>query len=232
MKKKQSLIKVMMLVMMLVVCMSVPAEAATLRSGTYTYSTKTRGRFGKEKTTIYKQRSGGKKQKLTTVSGRIYDLHYVYGNKLYYTRFYGDSAPSPFDVETLNLKNNKRAKLVSNLQIIGHRGRYAMIMPANDLDVQPLYIIDVKTKKTKWIAGNVLYGASNIMKNGKIYYLHCDKLNYGSGKSKYSVYSCNKNGSGKKRLRTFYSKATNIKKITDNYVVVGAYGMKNEKYYY
>ena len=232
MKKQKNVVKMILFIMLLTMCMCVPVNAAKLKSGAYVYTTKTTGSFGKEKTTIYKQRSGSKKKKLITVSGRVDKLHYVYSNKLYYTRSYGTSAPSPFKVEVLNLKNNRRSVLTEKLEIVGHRGRYALVTPCNDAWIQPLYIIDMKTKKTKWIANNVLYGASNIMKNGKIYYLKCNEYNYKTGKLKYAMYSCKKDGSGKKCLKTFSSNATNSIKITDKYIVLGGYGMKNKTYRY
>lgn len=228
MKKKINIMKIMMAIMTLVVCMCVPVNAAKLKSGGYTYSTKTRGDLGKEKTTIYRQKNGGTKKKLITVSGRVDKIHYVYNNKLFYSRSYGDGAPAPFKTEYINLRNNKRTVLADDLDIVGHSGCYAVVMPSNDSSVQPLYIMNVNTRGKRWIASNVLYEGACIAKNGRIYYLKCDKMTYGAGKNKYTVYSCRKDGSGKRKIKTIYSKYTGVRKMTDKYIILNAYGT----YYY
>ena len=195
------------------------------------FSVKITGKFGKEKSTIYRLTADGKKKKQITISGRVDKLYYVYDNKLFYRRSYGTFVPSSYNAEYLNLKNNKRTKLTDNLDIVGHRGRYAMVLDADYKMTNSVYILDIKTKKRKWIDNNVLCNSADIGTDGKIYYLKCIKSNYKTG-NKYAVYSCRKDGSGKKKLRTLYSKADMALKITNKYVVMGCYGEKGKTYRY
>ena len=196
------------------------------------FSVKITGKFGKEKSTIYRLTADGKKKKQITISGRVDKLYYVYDNKLFYRRSYGTFVPSSYNAEYLNLKNNKRTKLTDNLDIVGHRGRYAMVLNADYKMTNSVYILDIKTKKRKWIDNNVLCNSADIGTDGKIYYLKCIKSNYKTGNNKYAVYSCRKDGSGKKKLRTLYSKADMALKITNKYVVMGCYGEKGKTYRY
>ena len=196
------------------------------------FSVKITGKFGKEKSTIYRLTADGKKKKQITISGRVDKLYYVYDNKLFYRRSYGTFVPSSYNAEYLNLKNNKRTKLTDNLDIVGHRGRYAMVLDADYKMTNSVYILDIKTKKRKWIDNNVLCNSADIGTDGKIYYLKCIKSNYKTGNNKYAVYSCRKDGSGKKKLRTLYSKADMALKITNKYVVMGCYGEKGKTYRY
>ena len=196
------------------------------------FSVKITGKFGKEKSTIYRLTADGKKKKQITISGRVDKLYYVYDNKLFYRRSYGTFVPSSYNAEYLNLKNNKRTKLTDNLDIVGHRGRYAMVLNADYKMTNSVYILDTKTKKRKWIDNNVLCNSADIGTDGKIYYLKCIKSNYKTGNNKYAVCSCRKDGSGKKKLRTLYSKADMALKITNKYVVMGCYGEKGKTYRY
>lgn len=196
------------------------------------FSVKITGKFGKEKSTIYRLTADGKKKKQITISGRVDKLYYVYDNKLFYRRSYGTFVPSSYNAEYLNLKNNKRTKLTDNLDIVGHRGRYAMVLDADYKMTNSVYILDIKTKKRKWIDNNVLCNSADIGTDGRIYYLKCIKNNYKTGNNKYAVYSCRKDGSGKKKLRTLYSKADMALKITNKYVVMGSYGEKGKTYRY
>lgn len=196
------------------------------------FSVKITGKFGKEKSTIYRLTADGKKKKQITISGRVDKLYYVYDNKLFYRRSYGTFVPSSYNAEYLNLKNNKRTKLTDNLDIVGHRGRYAMVLNADYKMTNSVYILDIKTKKRKWIDNNVLCNSADIGTDGKIYYLKCIKSNYKTGNNKYAVYSCKKDGSGKKKIRTLYSKADMALKITNKYVVMGCYGEKGKTYRY
>ena len=225
-------IKMVLLICILAVCICVPANAATLKKGIYTYSTKTRGEFGKEKTTIYKQKKGGKKKKLVTVYGTIYKFNGIYDNKLLYVRHYGDCAPEFTAIEYLNLKNNRRVILKRNQEIACMRGRYLLAIGAGDSEVSPLNIVNIKNKRVKRLANNVMYGGAFISKNGKVYYLECKNYKYNEAKSKFTVYSCRKDGSGKKKLKTFYCKNRNCAKTTEKYVIMSAYKMKKQIYYF
>lgn len=234
MKKNNKIAKVMMLLIMLMVCMCVPVKikAATFKQGAYTYSTKTIGDWDKEKTTIYRQKKGGKKQKLVTISGTVNKFNYIYDNKLFYERLYGGCVPPMINTECINLRNKKRTVIAKGYGIVGHRGRYAMVMNGDYYFTTPVYIVDVKTKKMRWIANDVLFQSANIAKDGRIYYMKCVKRNYKTGNNKYTVYSCRKDGSGRKKIRSLYSNAAMAFKVTDKYIVLGSYGEKGRVYRY
>lgn len=232
MKKRINVTKVMLLMMFLMVCLCVPVKAATFKQGAYTYSTKTRGDWDKAKTSIYKQKKGGKKQKIATISGTVSEFNFIYDNKLYYRRFYGGSVPPIINTECINLRNNKRTVVVKYFSIVGHRGRYAMVMNGDYYSATPTYIVDLKTKNKRWIANDVLCNSANIAKDGRIYYVKLVKRNYKTGNNKYTVYSCRKDGSGRKKVRSLYSKAAMALKITNKYVVMGSYGEKGKVYRY
>lgn len=232
MKKKINVVKVMLLMTLLMVCMCVPVKAATFKQGAYTYSTKTRGDWDKAKTTIYKQKKGGKKKKIATILGTVNKFNFIYDNKLYYERFYGGSVPPLINTECINLRNNKRIVVVKNLSIVGHRGRYAMVMNGDYYSATPVYIVDLKTKSKRWISNDVLCNSANIAKDGRVYYVKLVKRSYKTGNNKYAVYSCRKDGSGKKKVRSLYSKAAMTFKITNKYIVMGSYGEKGKIYRY
>lgn len=193
---------------------------------------KTTGKFGKEKTTIYRIKANGKKKKLIKFSGKIIGDTYVYNNKLFYTRVYGRYAPQSVVVESLNLKNKKRSTIADEMMLTGHSGRYALLMPEDARWVQPLYIMDMKTKKKKWISNNVSEGGSCISGNGKIYYIKFENTQNGTGTTKYTVYTCKKNGTAKKKIKTFSSDRNTVRKMTEKYVVMGGYNKEDKVYYY
>lgn len=238
MKKRKLYTRICVCFMALIMCLSlaVPAEAALtqrtgkLKQGKYTYtaySTYT----GAGQTKIYKQKNNGKKVKIATFSGSIWNLSFIYKNKLYFTRYSGKTYPQVASIEYINLKNNKKGVLKKGLGITAQKGKYILATKRDNNAQQPLSVINMDTKKCKKITSKGTLDGATFGKNGRIYYLQVEfknKTHHWNLKNYYKVYSCTVNGKNRCLETKFYATGF-LKKITDKYIQLNS---SNRKYTY
>lgn len=229
--KKNSSIFLMMLGLLVVLLFGCAksADAATLaKYKGYTYTTVVQGSYGREKTTIYRRKGNGKRQKVVTFTGAVQRAGYGYDNKLYYMREWAASVPRPNAIECLDLRTKRRSTIKRDVYLIAQRGRYVIGVSSPEIP-STMYVINVKTKKARIISRKAVF-AGTIASGGLIYY--AENINNGGwGKKTIRVYSCKANGTGKRVVVRNIRKVARVISITNRSIVYSRYTNGQERKY-
>lgn len=208
----KGILAVLMFVFMCGVFSGRPVAAATVETNGSIYTTKTTGRWPDVKTAIYRQKKGGAKKKLITVSGYATPC-FEYGNYLYYEKDRYDD-PQTIDFWGLNLKTCKTARLRKAASVRARYGRYVLLMPNSGAVMDlPCYVYNVATRKASLLTK---YCLEADISNKKIYYAEVVG-GYRGSKTKVKVRTCSLTGGSKKTI-TPYFYADYCTKMNSKYV--------------
>ena len=152
---------------------------------------------------VYAEQQEEKIKKLSVSGDEEFSISAAYGNQVFLTK-------SSFDkwmywTYSYNTKTGKLKKVVSNCYISGRYKKYVVAQNAYRTDVSPYPVTVYKItaaglKKVKKLSS---YGRSETFVNGKLYYTAYEPGNI----QKATLYRCNPNGTGRKKIAVFTSSA-------------------------
>ncbi len=183
----------------------------TVRNGSYTYSADHIKTPTEERTVIYRQKKGGKKEKLAQISAKAY-IKLLYDKKLYYEK---TTPKGRRDLYALDTRTLKKGKVRADSVIVGNRGRRFLVRPyAAKAKPQACYLLNVATGREVLISKKCLAAS---LTASKVYYVEAV-----SGKTakgwKAQAYSCSYSA---KKLRSLTGKIamTACDKVTSKAIV-------------
>lgn len=169
-----------------------------VKNGTYTYSADHIKTSTDERTVIYRQKKGGKKEKLTQIAAKAY-IKRLYNKKLYYEK---TTSNGRRDLYALDTRTLKKKKVRADSVIVGNRGRRFLVRPyAAKAKPQPCYLLDVVTGREVLISKKCLAVS---MTASKIYYVRAVSGKTAKGWTA-QAYSCSYSG---KKTKTLTGKIT------------------------
>lgn len=196
----------------------VKAATEKLVSGSYTYEAKHNSNY--TKTTLYKQKKGGVKKKIATVSGCAY-LNFVYGNNLYFEMDRKNDSMT-IDFWALNLKTNKTKKVRTNATVISNSGKYVVLRPNSGAVMGlPTTLYNLSSGKASLLSKECINAA---ISGKRVYY---GVVFENGSRFKVKIYSKNLSGGDKKAVSK-YLNVDYIQKLTSKYAVYhsGGYDYK------
>lgn len=207
-KFKMGMVTIFLLLLMVLGASSV--QAATVKLGEVTYTTKRSG----NKTTIYRQKKGSAKKKLKVLNGYA-EPKYEYKNVLYFDMD-RVSHSDVIDVWCMNLSTKSTKKLLNNATFVQGYKQYMIVTPNTGVWTACKYsVYDISKKKLKTISNRAL-GAN--FSGGKIYFFETKEKMTTNGIYTGNVYRCSVNGSSKKKITKETIKAGNVLKLTSKYM--------------
>jgi len=207
-KFNTGIITILFLLMMVLSASAV--QAATVKLGNVTYTTKYSG----NKTTIYRQQKGSAKKKLKVLNGYA-EPKYEYKNVLYFDMDRVND-PTVIDVWSMNLSTKSTKRLCNNFTFVQGYKQYMIVTPnTGALMARKYSVYDISKKKLKTISNRAL--GANFSK-GKIYFFETKEKITTNGIYTGNVYRCNVSGSSKKKVTKETVKAGNVMKLTSSYM--------------
>jgi len=207
-KFKMGMVTIFLLLLMVLGASSV--QAATVKLGEVTYTTKQSG----NKTTIYRQKKGSAKKKLKVLNGYA-EPKYEYKNVLYFDMDRVND-PTVIDMWSMNLSTKSTKRLLNNVTFVQGYKQYMIVTPnTGALTARKYSVYDISKKKLKTISNRAL-GAN--FSGGKIYFFETKEKMTTNGIYTGNVYRCSVNGSSKKKITKETIKAGNVLKLTSKYM--------------
>lgn len=155
----------------------------TVKNGSYTYSADHIKTPTDERTVIYRQKKGGKKERLTQIGAKAY-IKLLYNRKLYYEK---TTPKGSRDLYALDTRTLKKAKIRADSVIVGNLGRKFLVKPyAARVKPQPCYLLDVATGREVRISQRCLAAS---LTASKVYYVEAVSGKTANG-WKAQAYSC------------------------------------------
>lgn len=211
-KRRLKMGMVTILLLFLMVLSASAVQAATVKLGKATYTTKYEYRGNK--TTIYRQQKGSAKKKLKVVNGYA-EPKYEYKNVLYFEMDRVND-PTAIDVWSLNLSKKSTKRLCSNSAFVQGYKQYMIVTPnTGALTARKYSVYDISKKKMKTISNRAL--GANFSK-GKVYFFETKEKMTANGIYSGNVYRCNISGSGKTKITKETIKSGNVIKLTSSYM--------------
>lgn len=193
------------------------AEAATVKLGDVTYTSKISG----NKTTIYGQKKGSSKKAIKTVNGAAYPV-YAYKNTLYFERD-NTNDPMLIDIWALNLSTKAVTKICKNATFVDAYKQYLVVTPNTGAFMpMPYSVYNVSAKKQKCFSKKCI-GAN--ISGGKIYFVEGSQNKDFTCKVK--VYRCSLSGNSKQTVSKDFLTAGGVYRVNAKYVQY----YKNGKWY-
>lgn len=207
-KFKMGMVTIFLLLLMVLGASSV--QAATVKLGEVTYTTKQSG----NKTTIYRQKKGSAKKKLKVLNGYA-EPKYEYKNVLYFDMDRVND-PTVIDVWSMNLSTKSTKRLLNNVTFVQGYKQYMIVTPnTGALTARKYSVYDISKKKLKTISNRAL-GAN--FSGGKIYFFETKEKTTTDGLYAGNVYRCSVNGGSKKKVTKETIRSGYIIKMTSKYM--------------